>query len=216
VAARAVLFDLDGTLLDTLEDLADATNAALARMGLPTHDLDLFRHLVGDGAERLTRRALPEDRQDPETVTSCFDAVREEYARCWDRKTRPYPGVPELLDVLAERRILTAILSNKDDDFTRLTAERLLSGHGFALVQGALPDVPLKPFPDAALDIARRLGVPPGEFLYLGDTGTDMQTARAAGMYAVGALWGFRDREELLGAGAQALIAHPSELLALL
>jgi len=210
---EAVLFDLDGTLLDTLEDLADSTNAALAALGYPPHPLDAYRTLVGDGIHNLARRALPEGRRDEETVLRCVDAIRAEYARRWDARTRPYPGVPELLDALSGRGVRMAILSNKPDGATRRVVERLLPGWDFALVLGAREGVPLKPDPAAALEVAARLGLRPEEMLYLGDTNTDMQTARAAGMRAVGALWGFRDAEELRQAGAQELICRPEELL---
>jgi len=213
---RAVLFDLDGTLLDTLEDLADAMNAVLTAEGLPTHPTDAYRHFVGDGIVNLVRRALPADRRDETTLERLVAADREEYARRWDRKTRPYEGVPRLLDGLTGRGLGLAILSNKPDDSTRLCVEKLLPGWSFDAVQGVAEGVPLKPDPAGALGIARRLGVAPGSFLYVGDTATDMRTAVGAGMFPVGALWGFRDADELTAAGAQSLLVHPAELLDLL
>jgi len=213
---NAVLFDLDGTLLDTLEDLADATNAVLEEQGMPTHEVEDYRFFVGDGVYNQARRVLPEGRGDRETVQRCVEGIRSEYARRWANKTQPYDGVPDMLDTLQERDIPMAVLSNKDEEFTVTVVRRLLVGWRFALVRGARPDVPLKPDPRAALEVAEELGFPPADFLYLGDTDTDMKTARAAGMYAVGALWGFRSADELQAGGAQALIEHPCDLLELI
>jgi phosphoglycolate phosphatase len=216
MACRAILFDLDGTLLDTLEDLADAVNEALARGGFPPRSLDEYRFLVGDGARNLVRRALPPEHRDDATVEPCLDAFGAAYARLWDRKTRPYPGIPELLDALAARGLPMAVLSNKPDDFTKLCVARLLPRGRFAVVRGARPDTPPKPDPAAALAIAKQVGVPPADFLYVGDSNTDMGTARAAGMFPVGVTWGFRPASELLEHGARILITEPILLLKLL
>ena len=130
--------------------------------------------------------------------------------------TRPYPGIPELLDALTARRLPLAVLSNKPDDLTTLIVSRLLATWRFAAVHGARPQVPRKPDPAGALHIARELDLAPGRIIYLGDTRVDMETARAAGMHPVGVLWGFRAAEELRDGGAAELLAHPGELLALL
>ncbi|MGD2174739.1 MAG: HAD-IA family hydrolase [Candidatus Brocadiaceae bacterium] len=213
---EAVLFDLDGTLLDTLEDIVEATNTVLAGMDLPTHPADRFRHFVGDGLRNQVLRALPERHRDEETVARCMRSIREEYATRWANHTRPYAGVPELLDALAGRGVRTAVLSNKPDGFTKEMVEQLLPDHHFEVVVGARPGVRLKPDPVAALEVAERMSLDPGSYVYLGDTDTDMKTARAAGMHAVGALWGFRDALELRAGGAQELIERPLELLAFL
>jgi phosphoglycolate phosphatase len=214
--SRAVLFDLDGTLLDTLDDLADAMNQVLIDLGAPTHDREAYRHFIGDGVEWLVRRALPTAQTSDEQVQRSVAEMRRHYDARWDRKTRPYPGIPELLDALAARRLPLAILSNKPHDFVVKLADRLLGRWSFARVLGARPGVPKKPDPIATRAVAAELGIPPDAWLYLGDTGTDMQTARAAGMVAVGVLWGFRDADELRADGAQRLIARPLELLDLL
>ena len=213
---EAVLFDLDGTLLDTIDDLADATNTVLSRRGLPVHDVEAYKYFVGDGAVSLMRRALPEANRDKHTVEQTVAGMRAEYATCWADKTRPYDGVGPMLDALAERGIRMAVLSNKPEDFTKLCVTQLLPGRAFDLVVGARVSVPLKPDPTAALAIAEQLDGRPAGFIYLGDTGTDMKTACAAGMYAVGALWGFRTAEELAANGAKLLIENPTDLLPLL
>lgn len=212
----AVLFDLDGTLLDTLADVADATNAALAQLGFPGHPAEAYKYFIGDGMEQLAHRVLGPGPRDPDLVARCVECIRQEYARCWDHKTRPYPGVPELLDQLAARGVPMAVLSNKPQEFTQLCVERLLGRWRFGAVVGAGGQFPRKPHPAAAQHIARTLGLPPESIVYLGDTNTDMQTAVAAGMFPVGALWGFRSADELRTSGAQALVAHPMELLTFL
>lgn len=213
---QCVLFDLDGTLLDSLADLAHSMNTVLERAGLPQHPVASYRYFVGDGMETLARRVLPPERHDDATVRQTIAAMREEYAGRWAEQTRPYPGIPQLLDALASRGIAMAILSNKPDDFTQKVVATLLGGWRFRQVRGVRADGVKKPDPAGALAIADQLGIRPPDFLYLGDTNTDMLTANRAGMYAVGALWGFRTAEELQKNGAKALIARPHELLQLL
>ena len=213
---KAILFDLDGTLLDTLEDLADSTNAALAAMGLPPHPLKAYKTFVGDGLEILVRRVMGPRADDPAEVARGVELARQEYARRWADKSRPYSGVPELLDGLTARGIPMAVLSNKPHEFTQLCVTRLLSKWHFAVVQGATPELPKKPDPSGALAAAAGLDVTPADILYLGDTNTDMRTAAAAGMYPVGAVWGFRTAEELREAGAAALANDPRDVLAIL
>jgi phosphoglycolate phosphatase len=211
---HAVLFDLDGTLADTLADLANATNWALAQLGCPTHLLDAYRYKVGDGARELCARALPADKQ------HFMDEAARLMRACYDKHcfelTRLYDGIPKLVSTLAERRYKLAVLSNKPDDFTKRMIQHYFKPSPFNAVRGQLPNVPLKPDPTAALQIAAELGVPPGQWLYLGDTNTDMRTAHASGMYPVGVLWGFRDREELVESGAQHLVGKPDDVLELL
>ncbi len=210
---KAIIFDLDGTLLDTLQDLADAANSALAEMGLPPHPTEAYRWFVGDGAGKLMERVLPEDRRDPTTCALAMQTFARRYSENWWKTTRPYPGVMPLLDELAARRMPLAVLSNKPDDFTQLCVEKLLGHHRFALVAGAKLNLPRKPDPAGALAMAGELKVAPDDCFYLGDTATDMQTALAAGMFPAGALWGFRTRDELHKAGAKALLQTPPEVL---
>ena len=211
---RAVLFDLDGTLADTLADLANATNWALVQLGCPTHLLDAYRYKVGDGARELCARALPADKQ--YLVDDAVGLMRAHYDKHCFELTQLYDGIPELVSALVERRYKLAVLSNKPDDFTKRMVAHYFKPLPFDAVRGQLPNVPLKPDPTAALQIAAELGVPPAQWLYLGDTNTDMRTAHAAGMVPVGVLWGFRDREELLESGARHLVGKPAEVLRLL
>lgn len=213
---RAVVFDLDGTLLDTLLDLADSMNAVLTRNRFPTHDLDAYRRFVGDGVRALVWRALPEAHRSDGIVDRLVAEMREEYGRRRLMHTRPYPGILELLNGLAARHMRMAILSNKPHEATRAVVAALLPSHYFELVQGESPDMPRKPDPAGALHLASRLNVPPDQLLFLGDTDTDMKTAHAAGMFPVGVLWGFRGAEELRVSGARALIDRPLQLLDLI
>ena len=210
----AVLFDLDGTLLDTIGDLADSMNAALAALGHPTHPEEAYLRFVGDGVAELARRALPPARRDETSVRACIAAMKAEYAQRWDVRTHPYEGVPELLDALGARGIPVADLRNKMEDVTRVAVDHWFGLDRFAEVRGAREGVPRKPDPEAALAIAARLGVAPERVLYLGDTDTDMRTAVAAGMVPFGVLWGFRDEAELRENGARHLLRRPGELLA--
>jgi len=215
VRLSALLFDLDGTLLDTIEDLRDSMNAALASLGCAPRSVEECKLFVGDGLRNFALRALPEGRRDEQSVARCMEAMRRRYAEHWADKTRPYEGVPELLEELTRRGLPMAVLSNKPDDFTRLMVARLLPKWRFAAVHGEQPGTPRKPDPAAALRIAADLGLRPERILYLGDTDTDMRTAVAAGMFPVGALWGFRGAGELIDNGARELISRPTDVLGL-
>ena len=216
MAYRALLFDLDGTLLDTLQDIADSVNSALAHFGFPQHELDAYRYFVGDGVEMLAIRALPEDRRDQMTVGKVVARIDEAYSLRWANNTRPFQGIPELLDALTNIGIRMAILSNKGQSFAELMVSTLLPDWHFDLVVGAQPSIPRKPDPTTALQIARQMSLIPTEFLYIGDSAIDMKTAVAANMYPIGALWGYRTADELLTGGARALVEKPTHVLSLL
>lgn len=213
---RAVIFDLDGTLLDTLKDIADSANRVLADRNMPMHPPAAYKQFIGEGVRQLFLRALPVAQRAESTVQECIEAYRGEYARNWNVKTRPYAAIPEMLDALVALGIKLAVLSNKPDEFTQTCVRELLPAWRFHAVLGATDALPRKPDPAGALEILGRLGTEAGSCLYLGDSGVDMKTAVAAGMFGVGALWGFRDSHELERDGAQALIEHPMQLLDLL
>jgi phosphoglycolate phosphatase len=210
---RAVLFDLDGTLLDTLEDLANAVNRGLALLGLPQHKIEAFKYFVGDGREEMASRALPDGRRDKATLQQLVDFINQDYALHWNDHTGLYPGVSDLLDELTRRGVKMNILSNKPHNFTQEIASGLLKRWHFESVCGALPQVPNKPDCTQALQIARRLAIPPAEFIYLGDSDIDMRTALNAGMFPAGALWGFRTAQELRTGGAGVMLDYPTDLL---
>ncbi len=212
----AVLFDLDGTLLDTLEDLADATNRTLVAHGYKPHAVDDYRRMVGWGIVRLVEAALPVTELRPDRIRELAGEVSDLIRERPVGSTRAYPGVTELLEELSRRAIPFAVLSNKPEELTRLVVGKLLGTFRFAEVRGSRSGVPPKPDPEGALLVARRIGIAPERFLYAGDSNVDMATANAAGMYAVGVTWGFRSREELAASGARSIIDRPAELTRLL
>ena len=209
---RAIIFDLDGTLLNTLDDLGNAMNRTLEHEGFPTHPIDAYRYFVGNGARTLVTRTLPEAHRDQETIDRCFARFRADYERHWNVNTRPYDGILDMLNVLTARGIPLTVLSNKPDaDAKRCVAELLPEG-AFEIVLGQRAGIPHKPDPAGARDIATKLHLSPAEILYVGDTSIDMETALAAHMFPVGVLWGFRSRQELEDSGAQALLTHPLDI----
>ncbi|MGI6113193.1 MAG: HAD family hydrolase [Mahellales bacterium] len=213
---RAVIFDLDGTLLNTIDDLADSMNIVLEGLGFPSHGVEKYKYYIGDGLYNLVSRAIPRDSHDEDLIWRCIDRFRQEYNRRWGNKTRPYNGIPQLLDGLKDRSVPMAVLSNKPHEFTKIIVDKFFPQWHFSAVFGERKGIPKKPDPTSAWEICRILGMQPEEFLYIGDTNTDMKTARASNMYAVGALWGFRDADELLESGAQTLVERPVDVLRLL
>lgn len=212
---RALIFDLDGTLLDTLQDLADAANEAVLAVGGTAHPVEAYARMIGEGMRALVRRALPAPLRTDDLIARAGDIMWREYSRTWSRHTRPYPGIEAMLDALGARAVPMAILSNKLDELTRQMAARYLGRWQFATVRGARPDVPRKPDPTAALAIASLLEVRPAEVAFVGDSGIDVQTAVAASMIPVGVLWGFRGEEELRAHGARILAGTPADVAAL-
>lgn len=213
---KAALFDLDGTLLDSLRDLADSMNRALAQFGHPAHPIESYRYLVGEGVVVLATRALPENHRTDEAVEKLLAEYRKDYAANWNVHSRLYNGIPEMLDAFVARGLKLGILSNKPHPLTVQCVEGYLPDWKFDCVFGQRESIPRKPDPAGALEAAEMMGVKPSEVLYLGDTGTDMQTARAAGMFACGVTWGFRPEAELRDTGANAIVHHPREALPLL
>ena len=211
---KAVIFDLDGTLLDTLDDLADSVNAVLKEGGFPTHGVQAYKGFIGNGAELLIRRSLPQGAND-ETVRCTLQAFQAYYAdHCLD-KTRPYEGIPQALKALKEAGFALAVLSNKPHPFTCELAERFFP-HTFTAVAGNRAEFPRKPDPNAPCWLAGRLNVLPCECFFVGDSGVDMQTGVRAGMHSCGVTWGFRPEEELVQNGAKTLLHTPTELLSLI
>jgi len=210
---RAVIFDLDGTLADTLEDIADNMNRVLAQNGFPTHEYDAYRFYVGNGLPNLINRCLPEHARKEEIINTCYNQMIAKYSLNYINKTRLYDGIPELLDYLTKQGIKMAVLSNKADSITQKICSKLLENWKFEVIIGADDRFPRKPDPSAALFIAEKMGVKPSDICYIGDSDVDMKTAVAAGFYPVGVGWGFRPKEELIENGAKKTINFPKELL---
>ena len=211
---KAVIFDLDGTLVDTLRDLAESVNQALEKLSLPTHPVDSFRLRVGNGMRWMVSRSLDSEHQHLLDKALALQTAYYEKHIC--DHSKPYGGIEDMLSTLQAKGLKLTVLSNKPDLNTQQLMNHCFSAVFFDTVLGNRPDWPLKPDPTVAIMIARQLNLPPAEIAFLGDSAMDMQTAVAAEMYPIGATWGFRDRHELLENGAQALINHPSEILPLL
>ena len=211
---KAIIFDLDGTLLDTVEDIAGSMNTVLQKHGLPPHAIAEYKLFVGDGTTNLVKRAAPGAASAGVTLSQLEAEYRAMYAIRKTDKTAPYAGIPELLGALAGWGVKLAVLSNKPHDATVEVIARYFPGIPFAAVIGQRPGFPVKPDPGGALEILGILGLPREEVLYAGDSGTDMRTAGAAGLQAVGVLWGFREKEELMENGAHAFAERPLDILA--
>lgn len=212
LAATAIVFDLDGTLVDTLDDITQSLGDALAALGLASCTREQVRGWIGEGAGVLVHRAAAER---PDLWPALEDDFRRRYGEALVVRSVLYPGVAELLDGLAARGTPAAVLSNKPDTMTREVVERLLGRWQFASVSGQRAGQPRKPDPAPALAVAAVLGADPERCALVGDTAVDMHTAARAGMVGVGAGWGFRPGE-LAAAGARVVLKHPVDLLALL
>lgn len=214
---EAIIFDLDGTLLNTLNDLADSVNTVLENEGYPTHPVEAYKIFVGNGLPNLLRQALPEKQANNKNIIDDAVAkVKAEYATRWDKKTRPYNGVDEMLNELKNKNVKMAILSNKPHDFMLQVVDKYFDSEMFYEIFGLRDDVPAKPDPAGALEIAEKMNLSPKDIAFLGDSNTDMKTATSAGMTPIGALWGFRTKDELEQYGAKYLISEPKEILGIL
>ncbi len=203
-------------MLDTLADIGDSVNRMLAEYGFPGHTMDDYRRFIGNGIRMLVIRALPVEGRSGEMIDACVRRAREIYWENWNRTTRPYDGITDLLDHLKTKGLPLAVLSNKPHDFTVRYVEAYFERSIFKVVMGQNDRFPVKPDPASALAIAGRIGLPPSAFIFVGDSAVDMQTAAAAGMHAVGAAWGFRGPKELVDNGCLTLVDHPRQIMALL
>lgn len=213
---KAIIFDLDGTLLDTLEDIADSMNHVLKSNGYPERPLENYRYYVGEGIQQLVYNALediPVDTAEAERLAGDMNRV---YHQRYMDKTRPYEGVLQMLEDMSATGILLGVLSNKPDSFTKKMVSAYFSGIDFSIVLGTRSGIPKKPDPAAIHEMLGQWRITPSETVFAGDSKIDMQTAVNSGAYPAGVLWGFRTAEELLANGARTLISHPAELVTLL
>jgi phosphoglycolate phosphatase len=210
---QGVLFDLDGTLADSIEDIADAMNRVLSGHGFPIHDYESYKYFVGSGLRNLVIESLPRADRGKELIERCLKEMIKDYQQNCLNKTRLYDGIRILLTRLQKKGLRMAVFSNKREDLTRHITKALVDSEFFDIVIGARPELPKKPDPSGAFLISEYLNLAPEKLLFLGDTRIDMLTANNAGMYAVGVTWGFREKEELIKGGAREIINHPGELL---
>lgn len=213
-AYQAVIFDLDGTLLDTLQDLADSTNYALSLNGLPTRTVDEVRRFVGNGVGKLICRAVPEG-TDPELEARCLADFRAHYTLNMENKTAPYPGILSMLEQLADRGVLRAVVSNKFDSAVKGLCDAYF-GQRIPVAIGESQGVARKPAPDTVFRALEELGADPARSVYVGDSEVDIATARNAGLPCISVSWGFKSRAFLLEHGADHIAGSPEELLGLL
>lgn len=213
---RLVIFDLDGTLLNTIADLAQSTNYALRKTGFPEHEENEYRFFVGNGINKLFERALPEGEKSEENISMVRKHFLVHYSEHKMDKSRPYPGIPELLSALHEKGVMLAVASNKYQSATELLVEHYFSGVPFAAVFGQREGIKTKPDPQIVEDILAVTKVAKEEVLYVGDSGIDMLTAKNAGITAAGVTWGFRPLEELQQFEPANIVNEAHEILSLI
>ena len=212
---KLIVFDLDGTLINSLEDLADSANWMLMQHGFPTHPVDAYRYFVGDGMRKLIERILPPEERNEKQIERCKAEFIAYYTIHMEDKTVVYPGMIELLKELKDRGLKIAVATNKVHIAVAPLMAKYFPGIRFDSMIGQREGIPVKPHPQIMYDILNDTGCQPSEALHVGDTATDMQLAHSAGVTPVGVLWGYRPLEELQEAGAKFIISRPEELLGL-
>lgn len=212
---EGVIFDLDGTLVNSLEDIADSMNSVLMDFNYPAHEVESYKSFIGKGIQNLVRVSLPESNRDEITVTKCSNLMMETYKKNCLNKTKLYDGIIDLLNQLKSRNMKLGVFSNKADELTKKIVQELMPNY-FDIVMGLSTEAHKKPNPVGALHISEKLNIPPENMLYIGDTDIDMQTANNSGMYGIGVLWGFRTKEELIASGAKYVLNYPMDLLDIL
>jgi phosphoglycolate phosphatase len=212
---KGVIFDLDGTLVNSLEDIADAMNSVLEDFNYPTHCYNNYQYFIGSGLRNLVSKALPATNNDEKNIDICYDLMIEKYSVNCTRKTKPYDGIRELLDILISQNIQLSVFSNKSDELTKKVVADLFPNY-FSPVVGLSVEALKKPNPHEAIEISKSLGLKTEEIIFVGDSGIDMQTATNANMHAVGVSWGYRTEEELIAQGAKHIVHHPLDLIQIL
>lgn len=212
---KAVIFDLDGTLVNSIKDIADAMNIVLENRNYPTYNYDTYKTFVGSGVRSLVVKALPDENPKNEEIEACFIEMMQVYSKCCTNKTMPYDGILELLNQLNARNIKVGVLSNKEDTLTKKVSAFLLPDF-LSPVLGLKVEVDKKPNPKVALQICDEIQVKPEETIFVGDTDVDILVAKNANMIPVGVSWGFRDKESLIDAGATHILEHPLDLMKIL
>lgn len=211
---KAVIFDLDGTLIDSLEDIANSANNILRNYDLPVHPVESYKQFVGDGVMRLIERILPEDKRKEPFINMVLDEFRKEYHQNCDTATRAFEGIEEMLMALKDKGIKMAVLSNKTDELSKRCARKMLPAECFEMIRGHIDSEPRKPDPKVALDIVRRMDVSPSETIFVGDMDIDINTAINAGFLPVGVSWGLGEKQQLTACGAKIMIDNAEALLA--
>ncbi|CAC9973940.1 HAD family hydrolase [Flavobacterium panici] len=212
---KGIIFDLDGTLVDSLHDISDAMNIVLKSLNYPTHTYDTYQYFIGSGLRNLVSKALPATNNSDEQIEICFECMVNEYREMCTVKTKPYEGILELLDNLTSQNIKLAVFSNKADELTKKIASEIFPDY-FDTAVGLSTEALKKPNPFEAVEISKNWNLKPEEILFVGDSDIDMQTAVNANMFPVGVAWGYRTEEELKNSGAKLVINNASELIEIL
>lgn len=211
---KLVIFDLDGTLLNTLEDLANSCNYILEKNNFPTHPIDNYKNYIGGGMKNLIQKSTPKNATNPNIINKITEEFTSYYRTHSEIKTAPYPGIIELLYTLSSRNIKLAIASNKIDPATKALSKKYFTNIHFDSILGQRENTPTKPNPQIIYDTINQIGIiNKTDILYIGDTDTDMKTAANAGVTSIGVLWGFRTREELNKNGANYLAKEPKDII---
>ncbi|MDX1828195.1 MAG: HAD family hydrolase [Lutibacter sp.] len=213
---KGVIFDLDGTLINSVEDIADAMNVMLKQNDLPTHNLKTYEQFLGSGIRDLLKKAVAKKSNEKEFMDTCWNEMIAIYTSNCTNKTKPYNGIINLLDTLVSQKIEMAILTNKADHLAKKIVAELFPTYNFEAVIGLTNEEAKKPNPVTAIQISKKFNLNPNEIVFVGDSGIDMQTATNAGMFAVGVAWGYRDKNELIANGAKFILNHPSDLFKIL
>ena len=212
---KGIIFDLDGTLVNSLEDISDAMNTVLTNLNYPTHTYDTYQYFIGSGLRNLVSKALPASNNSEDQIETCFQNMITEYREICTLKTKPYEGIVELLDTLVSQNIKLAVFSNKADELTKKIATEIFPDYFDAAV-GLSTEALKKPNPFEAIEISKSWNLSPEEILFVGDSDIDMLTAKNANMFPVGVSWGYRTEEELKTSGAKLVINNASELIEIL
>lgn len=212
---KGIIFDLDGTLVNSLEDISDAMNSVLTGLNYPTHTYETYQYFIGSGLRNLVSKALPATNNSDDQIEICFDCMISEYREVCTFKTKPYEGIVELLEDLTARNIKLAVFSNKADELTKKIAAEIFADYFDAAI-GLSTEELKKPNPFEALEISKKWNFKPEEILFIGDSDIDMQTAINANMFPVGVSWGYRTKDELIASGAKVVINNASELIEIL
>lgn len=213
---KGVIFDLDGTLVDSLEDITNAMNSVLKQHDFPTHSVAACQSFIGHGVRELVVKALPKEYQNEEWIQRCFNEMIAFYRDNCTIKTKMYAGISDLLDELTARDLKLAVFSNKADELTKKVVKAIFPKWNFEVVAGLKVEAHKKPNPMVAIEISQKMEIPVEDLIFVGDTAVDMETAKNAGMHPVGVVWGFRTKEELINSGAKFILEKPMDLIKVL
>jgi phosphoglycolate phosphatase len=216
MAFKAVIFDMDGTLIDSLDDICYSMNHVLHQNNLPIHSKEIYKSFIGNGIENLVRKAIPEHERSEERILYYLKQMKDYYSQHWMDRSSLFPGIAEMLTRMKKKGIKLALLSNKPDKAARIIGEKLLGSWNFDIIMGNRDEFPLKPDPSASLYIAGELGLQSNDIVFVGDSYVDMKTALHAGMYPLAVSWGYSAADLLKNAGAAKIIDSPDELDAII